>query len=476
MNWVGSVDNLNQINVKKIQLENLKIQLDVLIEENKDNTVQMTTIDPLSSDYRRLEIKQRAIAQKMDEVAKQLDDLSQEIRLDGLDKGIKKTLETMNILLTSVAVDILKDAYQKSVPDGYRGKIPEKTNELLLNLAEFTGEKNGYKPIWYFINILKQYPSLDTGIKQSLETLLREQGQLSFTQNLYQAEIKVENYLMVKVLKIPGNNTYSLEAKLVIDSNPFNTDIKDAPLPIPIDLPPLDHPKYKPNYSQEELPEIIGKLIDKCGGKVPRSELTLQLFLPIELMNLSIEHQQYQIGITRREFIGQRCSGVIVRSYDRHFPPNNNFYEGAIGDWKKYWKRYLDYRSYHCQETLHLPLDQDNFKWWSKQMGVGCKFVEYDEQQKLLDLWEELLVDGIPIALWVRQPVESSEEDHPIMQTVIKDCCLEELPVRLGNHRRQRLPLVSNVEEAERVRAAPLCLLWDNPFRPFNTIAYEEPE
>jgi len=61
--------------VKLVKENSLQNRLDALIKEHKVTTVQMTTIEPLSSDYHRLEIRQSAIAEKMDQLATEIDEL-----------------------------------------------------------------------------------------------------------------------------------------------------------------------------------------------------------------------------------------------------------------------------------------------------------------------------------------------------------------------------------------------------------------
>jgi len=59
-----------------------------------------------------------------------------------------------------------------------------------------------------------------------------------------------------------------------------------------------------------------------------------------------------------------------------------------------------------------------------------------------------------------------------VMQAVI-DRPLRELPLSLTEQRRAALARGSDSTPAPLSGAAPLSLLWDNPFRPFPTIEYQ---
>jgi hypothetical protein len=212
------------------------------------------------------------------------------------------------------------------------------------------------------------------------------------------------------------------------------------------------------------------RAIKKCGRnpyKIDSGNLTLQLFLETELMSLPIEHKQYQLGRAQNRCIGEQCQAVVIRSYDRHFPPYCEEYESDMPKWEASWRKYANSGTLPCQETLHSP---EHWKNPPNGVGVGSKFVEPAEAHEQRDLWDGLLVDGVPIALWVRQPADP-KNDHPIMQAIIDKCLLADLSSRISKHRFENLPNEHN--EAERIKKSPFCLLLDNPFRPFTYSSLE---
>jgi hypothetical protein len=212
------------------------------------------------------------------------------------------------------------------------------------------------------------------------------------------------------------------------------------------------------------LPRILNELIATCGNEhgIALTDLVIQWFLPNELMSLPVEHWQFQIGRRQKECSGKRCKAVIVRSSDRHFSPE---YKSTVGDWKKYWTRLLSIQESKCSAALVLldPLTGKTKIDWRNTKVVGCRFVEHHDPQQQEALWDELLVQGTPIALWMRQSENTSR-----MQLL--SCTIAQLSDSLADHRQKAL---SHASEIDRLKAASLCLLVDNPFRPFPTIDYQ---
>lgn len=123
---------------------------------------------------------------------------------------------------------------------------------------------------------------------------------------------------------------------------------------------------------------MLSELIAICGGrlhKIPLTDLTVQWFLPLGLLSLPVEHWQIRIGRNQQPCNGERCKAVIVRSYDRHFPPYADAYESVVGEWEKAWQRLLDYSETLSEQAL-APLDPMTKQIaidWNQPKVVGCQ-------------------------------------------------------------------------------------------------------
>ncbi|NJO74948.1 MAG: hypothetical protein HC833_14995 [Leptolyngbyaceae cyanobacterium RM1_406_9] len=342
--------------------------------------------------------------------------------------------------------------------------VPDTLAALVQQLAEIPGEPNEPEPLLHFVSLLIQEPSLDDGQRESLKTWAKPQGLCIQEESIEQQE-RAEICLMVKVRPRSLNDPspgYLVSAALAKDLDPFKLEAELDAKPITISLTP--DPKCAPGYSQDDLPRILDELVATCGNEygIALTELVIQWFLPIELMSLPVEHWQFQIGRRQKECSGKRCKAVIVRSSDRHFSP---LYKPATGDWKKYWTRLLSIQESKCSAAL-VPLDPSTGRTkinWRDTKVVGCRFVEHHDPQQREALWDELLGQGTPIVLWMRQSENTSK-----MQLL--SCTIANLSESLASHRQKAL---SHASEIDRLKAASLCLLIDNPFRPFPTIDYQ---
>jgi hypothetical protein len=380
---------------------------------------------------------------------------------------IDNALHKLFSLLSLINFDTVSNAYQ-SCYEGRRRETPTTLVALIARLNEIPGESDETKPLWCFVKLLIQEQSLASDQQQALRTWAEEQGI-----SLDIATSEPEIYLMVKVQPRSLNDPalgYLVSATIVKDPAPHQLDAEVMQFPIAI--PILPDSKSAPGYTENDLPCLLDTLITICGKDhgVPLTDLTVQWFLPIGLMNLPVEHWQIRIG--RREHCnGGRCRAVIIRSFDRHFLPD---YQVVSGDWKKYWRRLvtcLDSHSTQALETLDLLTGCTEIAW-NKAQVVGCRFIAHSNQQQQEDLWDDLLSQGLPIALWMRQPGTSTQDGATVMQAVI-DRPLRELPLSLTEQRRAALTRGTNSTQTAQPDVAHLSLLWDNPFRPFPTINYQ---
>ena len=450
--------------IKRSQFESDKQRLEDLTAEH-DEITQQLGYENNAAERLRLERQQIHCREQMDKLAQQCDQLERDLQQL---QAKEEVLQTLIHLLTPIKFETVTQAYRSCLPEGRPRPVPETLESLLRQLAEIPGEPDQPQLLLRFVNLLSQDRSLQPDQQKVLRDWVRKQGLSSVA--LDQPEI-VETCLMVKVQPRSLNDPslgYLLSAAVVQDPDPLKLEVERVETAIAV--PESTNFKYAPGYADTDLPIVLSELVTICGRDhgIPLTDLTVQWFLPIELMSLPIEHWQIRIGKNQEQCSGQRCKAVIVRSYDRHFSPD---YLLAVGDWKKYWNRLSPCQGSSCTTTL-VTLDPKTKKTtidWNKPHVIGCKFMEHDEQQQQENFWDHLLGQGVPVALWTRQVEADPKMAKRIMQSVSK-CSIAGLPLSLATQRKKAL---SELSEADRLRAAPLCLLWDNPFRPFPNIDYQ---
>lgn len=461
------MSRLYEIKLKKFedcnkQLENLIADCDAISSDISAKSNR--------AERQQLERQQAIYQEEMEQVAQRCDHLT--LELNAL-QAEEEALQRLITFVTSISLDKVINAYRFCLPEG---RIPsgDATREILVRrLAEMPEAEDELKPLLRFVNFMIREPSLTSAQREDLEVWAKAQGlpseMLNSEQRQHQTDT-VETCLMVKVkprsLNDPSKG-YLLNATLFTDSDPFEPVEPFESIATPVKVPASTNPN-SPIHSQDELGMVLGKLINICGAEheIALTDLTVQLFLPIELMSWPIEHGQLPRG---KQCCGQRCKAVLVRSYERHFL---EFYQSAKGDWKKYWKRFLEFPEATCTETLTLlnPVIGRTKVQANKPKVIGCRFIEHHEQQQQEDFWDNLLNQGLPIAFWIRHLGMTSKEANKVMGSVTRSCAIKKLPESLMKKRQK---LLSEPSENERLRKAPFCLLWDNPFRPFPSINYQ---
>jgi vWA-MoxR associated protein C-terminal domain/vWA-MoxR associated protein middle region (VMAP-M) 1 len=464
MSWGPSVSELYQTKLKKLEAD--RRRLEALTADYDAVTKQLEIAEPTV--LPRLERGELAKYAEMEALAKQIDAQDRELvvlQQQAQFEALPQALQALINILSPVSFDIIRSAYSACI-EGRSREVPSNLVAAIAQLDDIPGDPDELKPILRFVSILIRDQGLEAGQQEMLRTWGQAQG---LPNNASLMSGIVENYLMVKVKPRSLNDAslgYLVTAAIVQDSEPFKA--KTELIETPIEVPPGSHPKCAPGYSQDELPQVLSKLIAICGGKshkIPLTNLIVQWFLPIELLSLPVEHWQIKIGKSQW-CNGERCKTIIIRSYDRHFSDD---YEAVLGDWESAWKRFLDNPESHCHQALH-PLDPLTKKTViARNDIVGGHFVAHPEQQQQEEFWDHLLGQGLPIVLWSRQ-VESNPTCAGDLMAAVRDCLITELPESLTNQRRTALAIAA---EPDRMEAAPIALLWDNPFRPFPTIDYQ---
>jgi vWA-MoxR associated protein C-terminal domain/Effector-associated domain 9 len=436
-------------------LTKYEVKLDAL-EQDLESNVQQLIYTQNDVDRRRLTGQGKIIENEIIKVAQEIDQIVQEM--------ISESLNPLLAILNSMSLEKLIEAFVICQGLSYR-TLPRSIETLLLMLNEIPGGPGETTPLIRFVKLLIQDSSLSQ-FRVPLESWIRDQGELPDVHDaethLLNSEIS-DNYLMISVKpKPPGG--YIVCGAIVRDLDPFDPKLQSSGTQLKIANPIVDKIEL-------ELKSILCELVLLCVREhgIPLSDLTVQWFLPLELMNLPVEHWDLPIG-RQKYFSGRRCKAIAIRSYERQFSDD---YDMSSGDWEKYWNRFLDDRNAQCHTSLDEinPIKNEKEVKWHNANVKGCQFLELENHTHKADLWDLLLAQGVSIALWMRY-LPSCQNACEIAKN-IPPCSIGELPATLTTHRQNVLPLEANTPITDTTGAAHLSLLWDNPFRPFPTIEYQ---
>jgi hypothetical protein len=191
----------------------------------------------------------------------------------------------------------------------------------------------------------------------------------------------------------------------------------------------------------DDMPELIGKLLDEISAFFINitEELTIEFFLPIQLLSYDIEHWRPKnckpIGIDYR---------VIIRSAER-------FRWGRLQiQWHKHWNRCKDVLQ-NKPKNFEICLNESEKTLRSKLdkclIFFNLSFVPE------LDFMDKLIQAGTPLVLWSRQ---DNQETYKKINTLLLSCNkLEEIPELVRQER------INIWDESNGQHIGHISLLWD---------------
>ena len=274
--------------------------------------------------------------------------------------------------------------------------------------------------VLFVLNLLKE-AGLDLELQQQLKTWLIQQGEAA-KQKLQQQETEarqshpvvsaLQSTLMIKVEVDPQDRKqYFVSAVLAQDSNPDVLEVEPFDRGSTTTLGPLSV-KSLQGY-QPWLESWVKLCIDQG---ISLRELAVECFLPTDLLHLGVDAEwtiELGEGESEKELLSTYCQSFVIRALNRHGPSSK--YDLRKNDWKQSWQHLARHYTQPWQEyfvhgegdfddMLDEFLDQDGFTGWHFDLPAHP-----DDQQ---DLFEELLKEAIPVALWMR-PVNAEIADSP---------------------------------------------------------------
>ena len=450
-----------QDRVQRLQLVAAQNRLESLEQQYEDLSQQIGYTTNLAH-LNQLKKQRDTIAQQMAEEAGQCDQLEQAIANR---QQLPAQWQELKLLLEPLPWEVVTQAYQTSFPPEARARsTPNTLPDLVQQLADLPTDEPGQPtPIEHLLMALLRHSALTFPQRQALTSWASAQGLAVVPPQIAHT---LEYILMIKVQpRAAGDPSQGcrVSAALVIDSAPGDRAA-------PCQATPLAGGGTLVQ-TLAELPELLSEWMACCGSdySVPLAKLTVHWFLPLELMSWPVEHLPIRTGRNQEVCHGQRCKTVVVRSYDRQFSSD---YRTNLGDWQQYWERLYNCNSATRPFLAHLNPYNNSPKTipWSQPHTLGCAFIEHSQPRTQVDFWDKLLSQGVPLALWVRC-LGLSTAARALVRSVVQ-CSPLDLPIGITRQRSEAFDRTAQAPEAERLRAAPLALLWDNPYRPFPSVDY----
>ncbi|MEM6866805.1 MAG: trypsin-like peptidase domain-containing protein [Cyanobacteria bacterium P01_C01_bin.121] len=220
----------------------------------------------------------------------------------------------------------------------------------------------------------------------------------------------------------------------------------------------------------EHLPLLLATYIDQVTGRgISFSDLTVEFFLPMALMNQPIEQCTIpdEFGVIPLSLgINQDCAHVVIRSQERLD------YARGKGLWKRKWNQLQAELNSVTGETF---VDGDTLSLRDLQTALksalGLRLAQKKPKAAKQGEIGVLLATGTPAAVWLRcQSCDLAER----LQENILSACLEQLPTTVGTLRRGTPALEDAQPEDSTELGHHVSFLWEDFYRVPPTITYSD--
>lgn len=269
-----------------------------------------------------------------------------------------------------------------------------------------------------------------------------------------------QSHLIFWVQRATVPNKYFVQAWLIQDAREYSaSDNKGC---VPIDAPSdIEEP-----LSYLQLDKVLQSCLEECKAKCgikPDPSLTIELFLPIELLDKSFVKWNLPQPKNSRiaqvpESICSQCK-VVIRAADRLL---DEFYQANKDYWKDKWEIFQTYQNHPGSDSLE-PADGKAaarmFGSLNRDNRIGL-YLSNPSQEELNSekSWGPVLFSSVApiVALWPRHNPTNDNCETAISQLVNET--LSSLPEKVRLARND-----SSGQDIEDAIGHHLSLLWENP-------------
>lgn len=358
------------------------------------------------------------------------------------------------LLLEQIELKQLNEAYRQCYLEWNSQSFPRSPEALLSALIHLPNGVNERLP--RFIDLLMQDGSIPLERRRSLQ----EWGSRDRPPEPTQPAVQTEFCLMVHVCESQFRDRYDVLAVLGQDGCNYTT------LPVAED--------ENATFINKQLPKVVANLVHTCFERgVPMQRLTIQCFLPKNLLNVAIEQEELVIN-GAKQIPATVCRSFVVRSLERQLErqkPGRN-HDFVDGNWQNQWSKLMTHLNASCRDVLVFCQGEDDsfYEKLQDETIVGCRFVGCANPLEHEELFDEIFLIGLPIAVWLR-PDHAAPDPRALLEAVLPESTVAELPQALTQKRKRARGRRASEQDK---MVQHVALLWDNPSQPFPPSAYPE--
>jgi hypothetical protein len=369
---------------------------------------------------------------------------------------------------------VMRDAYQLCRPATWNHPVPVALRDILTDLAEMPEEGLSDSKVVQFAACLLNCPQAIEPVRIELNgwianytcdlgSLLSAMQQRQQERQTAPPEIE-HPYLMISIEadRKTKQAPYQVAAWLIPNSRCYRVDTGEGAVQLFPDLDKLSEYPDAPaidleaGVTLEAIPYVLASYLEQVDERViERCDLTIELFLPLSLINHPIEQRlipalygfPYPLGA------GDDCPHVVLRAQDRLRERR------AMSRWQQKWQQRPVADPSHA---VLIPGNAD-LRQLAKDLktafGLKLPHCPQTGNQGEIGL---LIATGTPIAVWVRCVVSGMAT----LDTQVLAAPLGKLPCHIQSLRRQAPELDDEIGlDTSTELGHHLSFLWEDPQR-----------
>jgi hypothetical protein len=459
-----------EIRLKQYQLRDLETDLEGLGADSEALSKQLNSTTN-AVDRRRIEQQRCEIYVEMEGKAKQYDALRQETdRLLQQENNQQpfNDLPGADLVLWNILSPyesrqglspVLERAYRLSAClEDFPRYIPTSLKGKLTDLGNMQLDRFGYSPLIKFVAHLVSDRQLPEPLSEQLTAWAEQQTQEfssllgQVKQSVIVSQKSVQSFLMVVVERSLSTDQqkgdrYTVKAWFIADELRYDRRSGSGSEPLGA------WGETERTFAKSELEPLLHSLLDESGKRHLLKDLTIELFLPAELLNEPVEAWGLDEESDLDEPIGCRHR-FIIRSSDRL---QSMYFSQYGGSWQTKWGEMPKPGERQAMDTLLFGDDTDP-KAISQKLKqpkvLGLKFAKEPLRVGKNSTFAALKLAASPVAIWLRQPL--SDVDEAAIDQLLS-CCLHELP-QIVKQQRQ----LAFSEDPDSHMGHHLALLWES--------------
>jgi|GEM_PF-2057925 len=433
-------------------------------QEDLQAIAQQLSINLSNVDRLRLDRNANHLLEEIEKIEKEIQEIDKREEKEKID------LENLLRILSPHEHEIfqsIQKVYQNFIPDDWPNQLPDNITKVFTELKKMPSGKSRYSVMERFIARLV----IDEKMPKTISSKLQKWGEINLKEfsellQITSSEIKsnqnqgLDPYLLVVVdrsnqdsLNHPNKEDhYFVEAWLIPNSHIYNPQNNAGCKKLHF----YQEPKNE-TITFTQLPSLLVSFLNQIG-EYSSPDLTIEIFLPFNLINQGVDSWEIQDeldellgGCPRRLGIDYK---IVIRSTERLLPS----YSRRRGFWEKKWQN-LQNRREDSVSSAFISWDCGEQSKLSSELGkediIGLVLKTPPVNTGKDSVFAEIIKTAIPVALWLRSQISSTEKFH-----YLGLCCIHELIKQVKNERIAAFALSEDSHIGNH-----LSLLWEDPNR-----------